>query len=59
MPEDSRAHDVLLCIGSGKTVNDTNRLRYASPNSYVRSPEEMWRFCDELPEVLNTHSRDC
>src|SRR6185436_19462414 len=53
MPEDSRAHDVLLCIGSGKTVNDTNRLRYASPNFYVRSPEEMWRiFGNELPEVL-------
>ena len=53
MPDDSRAHDVLLCIGSGKTVNDTNRLRYASPNFYVRSPEEMWRiFGDELPEVL-------
>ena len=52
-PEDSRAHDVLLCIGSGKTVNDTNRLRYASPNFYVRSPEEMWRiFGEELPEVL-------
>ncbi len=52
-PEDSRAHDVLLCIGSGKTVNDTNRLRYASPNFYVRSPEEMWRiFGDELPDVL-------
>src|SRR5215510_9131950 len=26
LPEDWRAHDVLLCIGSGKTVNDTNRL---------------------------------
>ncbi|HEV8430039.1 MAG TPA: DNA polymerase III subunit alpha [Pyrinomonadaceae bacterium] len=53
MPEDSRAHDVLLCIGSGKTVNDTNRLRYQSPYFYVRSQEEMWRiFGDELPEVL-------
>ena len=52
-PEDARAHDVLLCIGSGKTVNDTNRLRYASPNFYVRSPEEMWRiFGDELPDAL-------
>jgi len=52
-PEDSRAHDVLLCIGSGKTVTETNRLRYASPNFYVRSPEEMWRiFGDELPETL-------
>jgi len=53
MPEDSRAHDVLLCIGSGKTVNDTNRLRYQSPYFYVRSQEEMWKiFGNELPEVL-------
>ncbi len=53
-PDDARAHDVLLCIGSGKTVNDTNRLRYATPNFYVRSPEEMWRiFGDELPEALS------
>ncbi len=53
MPDDARAHDVLLCIGSGKTVNDTNRLKYASPNFYVRSPEEMWRiFGDELPDAL-------
>jgi DNA polymerase-3 subunit alpha len=53
-PEDARAHDILLCIGSGKTVNDTNRLRYPSPNFYVRSPEEMWRiFGDELPDALN------
>lgn len=53
MPDDARAHDVLLCIGSGKTVNETNRLRYASPNFYVRSPEEMWRiFGNELPDAL-------
>src|SRR6185503_10350276 len=53
MPDDARAHDVLLCIGSGKTVNESNRLRYGTPNFYVRSPEEMWRiFGDELPEVL-------
>jgi DNA polymerase III subunit alpha len=53
MPDDSRAHDVLLCIGSGKTVNESNRLRYGTPNFYVRSAEEMWRiFGDELPEVL-------
>ena len=53
MPEDARAHDVLLCIGSGKTVNDTNRLRYSSPYFYVRSAAEMWDiFGNELPEVL-------
>ncbi|MDX6383297.1 MAG: polymerase subunit alpha, partial [Blastocatellia bacterium] len=53
MPDDARAHDVLLCIGSGKTVNDQNRLRYGTPNFYVRSPDEMWRiFGNELPEAL-------
>jgi DNA polymerase-3 subunit alpha len=53
MPEDSRAHDILLCIGSGKSVNDQNRLRYGTPNFYVRSPDEMWQiFGAELPEAL-------
>jgi DNA polymerase III subunit alpha len=53
MPDDARAHDVLLCIGSGKSVHDENRLRYRTPNFYVRSADEMWRiFGDELPEAL-------
>ncbi len=53
-PEDARAHDVLLCIGSGKTVQDPNRLRYGSPNFYVRSADEMWAiFGKELPEALH------
>src|SRR6266403_5617915 len=53
MPQDARAHDVLLCIGSGKTVGDQNRLRYGTPNFYVRSPDEMWQiFGSELPEAL-------
>src|SRR5687768_4397723 len=52
-PQDARAHDVLLCIGSGKTVNDENRLKYKTPNFYVRSAAEMWDiFGHELPEVL-------
>jgi DNA polymerase-3 subunit alpha len=53
MTEDARAHDVLLCIGSGKTVKDTNRLKYGSPEFYVRSTDEMWGiFGKEIPEVL-------
>src|SRR5947207_6071477 len=53
MPDDAQAHDVLLCIGSGKTVNDQNRLRYGTPNFYVRSADEMWSiFGGELPEAL-------
>src|SRR5205085_5556448 len=52
-PEDATAHDVLLCIGSGKTIKDPNRLRYGAPTFYVRSPEEMWGiFGKEMPETL-------
>ncbi len=52
MPEDARAHDILLCIGTGKTVTDPNRLSYGPPNFYVRSPEEMWTLFAEHPEWL-------
>src|SRR5262249_1096436 len=53
MPDDFRAHDVLLCIGSGKSVHDENRLKYRTPNFYVRTADEMWQiFGDELPEAL-------
>lgn len=54
MPDDARAHDVLLCIGSGKTVNEQNRLKYGAPHFYVRSAEEMWEiFGTELPDALH------
>src|SRR2546423_7380012 len=54
MPDDARAHDILLCIGSGKSVNDENRLKYRTPNFYVRTADEMWQiFGAEIPEALN------
>lgn len=53
MPDDWRAHDVLLCIGSGKSIHDENRLKYRTPNFYVRTAQEMWQiFGAELPEAL-------
>ena len=38
------AHDVLLCINTGKTRSDENRMRYGSDQFYVRPPEEMYRL---------------
>lgn len=53
-PEDARAHDILLCIGTGKNINDPNRLQYGSPYFYVRSGEQMWQlFGSELPDALS------
>src|SRR5947209_176813 len=50
--EDYEAHDVMLCIGTGKTVNDTNRMRFGGPQWYVRSPEEMARIFTYAPDAV-------
>ena len=39
--EDAEAHDILLCIQTGKTVDDENRMRYEPQNFYLRSEAEM------------------
>jgi len=51
--EDSRAHELLLCIGEGKTINDSTRPKFGCSKYYLRSAEEMWDiFGSELPEAL-------
>jgi len=53
MRDDWRAHDILVCIGAGKTVNEKRGLKYKEGEFYVRSAEEMWQiFGDDLPEAL-------
>ncbi|MBI5187990.1 MAG: DNA polymerase III subunit alpha [Nitrospirae bacterium] len=55
--EDSRAHDILLCIQTGKTVNDKNRLHFNSDGFYFKSPEEIKNVFKDIPEaVLNTRA---
>lgn len=51
-PEDARAHDVLLCIQTGKTVNDPDRLRFESKEFYFKSPEEMKKAFVEIPSAI-------
>src|SRR5437764_3433883 len=50
--EDYEAHDVMLCIGTGKTVNDPNRMRFGGPQWYVRSPEEMAQIFTYAPDAV-------
>jgi DNA polymerase III subunit alpha len=55
--EDAKAHDILLCIQTGKTINDKNRLRFKTDGFYFRSPDEMKNAFRELPEaILNTRA---
>lgn len=53
--EDAESHDVLLCIQTGKTVDDENRMRYEPQNFYLRSTEEMEALFAGYPDaVANT-----
>ncbi|NLT67488.1 MAG: DNA polymerase III subunit alpha [Acidobacteria bacterium] len=53
--DDSVAHDVLLCIGTGKLVSQQDRMRYESDQFYFKSYEEMKALWGEIPEsLLNT-----
>ncbi len=51
--DDARAHEILMCIGEGKTINDGTRTILGSTKFYLRSAEEMWRiFGSERPDAL-------
>ena len=54
--EDAQAHDILLCIQTGKKVSDENRMRYEGGQYYCKSEEEMRALFPYAQEALdNTH----
>ena len=54
--EDWEAHDILLCIQTGKKLSDENRMRYEGGQYYVKSEEEMRELFRYAPEAIdNTH----
>ncbi|HEY3051795.1 MAG TPA: DNA polymerase III subunit alpha [Thermoanaerobaculia bacterium] len=53
--DDAFAHEVLLCIGTGKTLSDDRRMKFYSDDFYVKGPEEMERVFRAHPQaVANT-----
>ena len=55
--EQSDFHDVLLCIQTGKTVNEPKRMRMENDSFYIRSAEEMAALFPEAPESLTNTVR--
>ncbi len=52
---DSQPHDILLCIGTGKTVNDAQRMRYTGDQFFLKTAEQMSVvFKDHLQALKNT-----
>ncbi len=50
--EDASAHDALLCIGTGSTLAEPNRLRFEQPEFYYKSPQEMYALFGHCPDAL-------
>ena len=50
--EDAEAHDILLCIQTGKKVQDEDRMRYEGGQYYLKSPEEMQRLFPYAREAI-------
>ena len=49
---DHKSHDALLCIQTGKTLKEENRMRFSSETFYVKSPEEMKKSFSHVPEAI-------
>jgi DNA polymerase-3 subunit alpha len=50
---DAFAHEVLLCIQTGKTLDDPNRMRFANDEFYVKTPDEMAGLFKHVPEAIS------
>ncbi|PYT71599.1 MAG: hypothetical protein DMG39_12650 [Acidobacteria bacterium] len=51
--EDAHAQEVLLCIQTGKTMGDANRMKFATDQFFFKSAAEMAQIFGEIPEVLS------
>jgi DNA polymerase-3 subunit alpha len=49
--EHGEAHDRLICLSTGKDLDDPSRMRY-SKQEWMKTPEEMWRIFSDIPEAL-------
>jgi DNA polymerase III subunit alpha len=58
VPEQHEAHDLLLCIGTGSSLDTPGRLRFETNEFYLKSPAEMRRlFNGELPDAMDNTLR--
>ena len=49
---DAKAHEVLLCIQTGKTMNDADRMRFSKDTFYFKSPQEMKDAFKDVPDAV-------
>ena len=55
--DDAQAHDILLCIQTGKKVTDENRMRYEGGQYYLKSEEEMRSLFPYAPQAIENTAK--
>src|SRR5438046_19050 len=50
--DDAHAQDVMVCIQTGKSIQDTNRMKFQGTEFYVKSHDEMYQVFKDAPDVL-------
>ena len=55
--DDSEFHDILLCVQTGRTINDPDRMRFSGPDYYLKSEEEMVALFADYPEALENTAK--
>jgi DNA polymerase-3 subunit alpha len=55
--DDHHSHDILLCVQTGKQLDNPKRMRFDSQEYYLKSPQEMARLFPELPDALTNSVR--
>jgi len=55
--DDARPHDVMLCLQTGKTLNDPNRMKFDTDQLYVKSTQEMVAAFAEFPHAVENTCR--
>src|SRR5690349_11464974 len=51
--DDARMHEMLLCIGTGKTMSDDKRMKFQTPDFYLKSRAEMMALFGEIEDALD------
>jgi len=52
LPQDAKSHDALLCIQTGKTLQDEDRMKFETSEFYLKSAEEMASLFPKTPDAL-------
>ena len=55
--EDAKMQDIMLCIQTGKTVNDANRMKFQTDEFYLKSEEQMRQLFPSCPEAIDNTAR--